>query len=812
MLPEKRWLTLILLLFLLLGGSYALITPVFEASDELWHYPMVRHLADGHPLPVQVFDPAEAGPWHQQASQPPLYYYLGAAVTFWIDTADMAQVRHLNPHVNSGVVTVDGNHNLVVHDPQANPWRGTLLAIRIVRIVSVLLGAVTVFLTYQIARELAPQRPEIALGAAAFNAFTPMFLFISGAVNNDNLVIPLASLALLLMIRLVKSSQLSVVSSQSAVGSQRSAIGRWRLAVGTPSPYAVRLASFALIGVVIGLAALTKISGVGLLLLALGAVFMGEWVRFDETRSIGTRSDGTVSARALVGLLLATLGWWAMVAASAWAIGGWWYVRNWLLYGDWTGWNAFIAVLGQRPQPATLAQLWSERSGFMASYWGLFGGLNVPLPEWIYWTLNALAIAAVVGLFVYLARIVFSKISQITQIKEKSTQSLIRYLFDFVAANFALIVCLLWVIAIVFGLIQWTTVTWSSQGRLVFTAISALSGLFVLGLVGWLPPRLARPIVVALAAFLFLVSATAPWAIIRPAYQPPLATAAELPPHEPLGAEFGGQMRLVGYAFEQTAVTPGGQFDLTLIWEAIAPMDRDWSVFVHLNDPVLNAPIAQRDMYPGRGLLATSFLMPGQLVVDHYRLMVPSTAVAPAELNLVVGLYDYFRGERLLLANGRDALILGEIGLTPVPGEYPNATSINFGNQLELVGFQLDPRAAAPGESMQLELYWRPLRPLRANYSFSTQLVDLDRGDNTRWAAADLTPEGGTIAWPVGEVQTMTLTLVASDDTPPQVYPLILAIYTVTETGGFERLQLVTPDGRVTDNDFLRLTQARVQD
>jgi hypothetical protein len=800
--PEKRWLTVILLLFLLVGSSYALLTPVFEASDELWHYPLVEHLARGNPLPVQVFDPAEAGPWHQQASQPPLYYYLGAAVTFWIDTADMAQVRRLNPHVNSGVVTVDGNHNLVVHDPQATPWRGTLLAVRIVRMVSVLLGAVTVFLTYQIARELAPQRPEIALGAAAVNAFTPMFLFIGGAVNNDNLVIPLASLALLLLIRLVSRRPSFVFHSTSLVF--------------RPSPYAVRLASFALIGVVIGLAALTKISGVGLLLLALGAVFMGEWVRSKGARSEGARSEGadpdrTDSARALVGLLLAALGWWAMVAASAWAIAGWWYLRNWLLYGDWTGWNAFIAVLGQRPQPATLAQLWSERSGFMASYWGLFGGLNLPLPEWIYGTLNALAIVAVVGLFLYLVRIVFSKISQITQMKEKSAQSLITHLFDFVAANFALVVCLLWVIAIVFGLIQWTTVTWSSQGRLAFTAISALSGLFVLGLVGWLPSRLARPAVVALAAFMFLVSAIAPWAIIRPAYQPPLVSAAELPPHEPLGAEFGGQMRLVGYAFEQTAVTPGGQFDLTLIWEAIAPMDRDWSVFVHLNDPVLNAPIAQRDMYPGRGLLATSFLVPGQLVVDHYRLMVPSTAVAPAELNLVVGLYDYFRGERLLLADGRDALLLGAVELTAVPGEFPNATSVNFGNQLELAGFQLDPRAALPGEPMELELYWRVLRPLRANYSFSAQLVDLDRGDSTRWAAADLTPEGGTMAWPVGEVQTMTLTLVASADTPPQVYPLILAIYTVTESGGFERLQLVTPDGRVTDNDFLRLTQARIR-
>ncbi|MGD8804893.1 MAG: hypothetical protein PVH65_03540, partial [Chloroflexota bacterium] len=89
---EKRLLWTIIIIFAGLGVFYALTTPVFEASDELWHYPMIEHLADGNSLPVQVFDPAQAGPWKQEASQPPLYYYLGAALTFWIDTSDMATV------------------------------------------------------------------------------------------------------------------------------------------------------------------------------------------------------------------------------------------------------------------------------------------------------------------------------------------------------------------------------------------------------------------------------------------------------------------------------------------------------------------------------------------------------------------------------------------------------------------------------------------------------------------------------------------------------------------------------------------------
>jgi 4-amino-4-deoxy-L-arabinose transferase-like glycosyltransferase len=242
---EKRILTLILSLFVLLGIIYAIITPVFEASDELWHYPMIRHLADGNPLPVQVFDPAQAGPWKQEASQPPLYYYMGAALTFWIDTADMAQVRWLNPHVDNGVITADGNINLAVHDPAFNQWQGTLLAVHIVRIFSVFLSAITIYCTYRLAQLALPNRPDVALGAAAINAFMPMFLFISGAVNNDNLAVPLASLALLVMVH-------GVVKRPS-----------WHTQTSL------------LLGTIIGLALLTKEGTFGLLPLAFGAIFVG---------------------------------------------------------------------------------------------------------------------------------------------------------------------------------------------------------------------------------------------------------------------------------------------------------------------------------------------------------------------------------------------------------------------------------------------------------------------------------------------------------------------------------------------------------
>ncbi|MBN1877396.1 MAG: hypothetical protein JXA33_24450, partial [Anaerolineae bacterium] len=127
-------LVIILSSFTLLGIIFSIIVPIFEASDEVWHYPMVEHLARTWTLPVQPLEPgASSGPWRQEASQPPLYYALAAALTAWIDTSpsatpyDLDTVRHLNPHVAAGEVTPDGsNPNLVVHNPALErfPWRG----------------------------------------------------------------------------------------------------------------------------------------------------------------------------------------------------------------------------------------------------------------------------------------------------------------------------------------------------------------------------------------------------------------------------------------------------------------------------------------------------------------------------------------------------------------------------------------------------------------------------------------------------------------------------------------------------------------
>ena len=547
---ERAVLAFILGAFVLLGFTYALVTPAFEASDELWHYPMIEHLADGNPLPVQVFDPAQAGPWKQEASQPPLYYYLGAALTFWIDTSDMEQVRWLNPHVDNGVITPDGNTNLAIHDPDASPWQGTLLAVRIVRLASVLLGAATVYLTYRIARLVAPERPAVYLGAAAANAFTPMFLFISGAVNNDNLALPLASLAPLMIETVVQRRASPPLAAarrrrRPRCADQGGHAGSLPLAWGWASP-------------------------------------------------AGRRQAPGRGSPALVAGAASTLPYHAARPADRRLR----YARNIVLYGDPLGWSAFIAVLGERAQPASLAQLWDEGRPRLLPAFGVNANGRLGLPR---------STAPAAG---------YPRLLSCCGWCERSGMggTAPSWLGQIVARHFALISALLFRLPCSTG---WSTGQ-PPPGR---RRAPRLHGHLALSTPGCsvcrLAPRRAGAVVSAGVSCFYLASPPLPFLWIRPAYAvTPAADAADL---QPAGVDFGDQMRLVAYDVSPDGpLHPGDRVTVTVAWEALAPMERDWSVFVHLNDPVLGVPLAQRDMYPGQGLLATRLMQPGQQVVDRY--------------------------------------------------------------------------------------------------------------------------------------------------------------------------------------------------
>ena len=738
---SERGILALVAIFVVLGTVYNVCTPLFEAPDELFHYPFVRHLAQGGGLPVQ--DPANPGPWHQEGGQPPLYYVLAGLVTHWVPSDDFPEIVQLNPHADVGVIRSGGSPNIVVHTPRESwPYRGAVLAVHLARELSVLLGALTVLFTHLLAREVVPDRPLLALGAAALVGFNPMLLFITAAVSNDSLAAAACAVTLWLLVRRLRQE---------------------------PEPW-----RWAAVGVVLGVGGLAKVSALGLWPLAVVVLAWVSWRR---------RSWGDF------------LRCGAVMLAVAGAIAGWWYYRNWRLYRDPLGWVNFLALMGRRSGALTPQVLLSELPGLIRSYWGVFGWFSVGAPDWYYALFGTIAAAGFGGLIVGAGRMGLHR--------------------QWINGDRlpALATVVVWVGAVGVGLVRWSSLIPSFQGRLLFPAASAMALLLVLGLGSWLRGRLREVPVLAVGAVMAGVAVWVPFGIIRPAYAPPrLLTEAELAAvPERLDLEVGEGMELVGYRLDTREVRPGDDLAVTLYWRARAPMEHNYSVFVHLlgeNELI----VGQGDSYPGRGLFPTTVWKPSDAIADTYIVPVSPTTFSPTRARLEVGLYRVETGERLLVRDraGRelgDNVGFGDILIRAEPRDgIPNPLDYRFGKGIALIGYDLDRTALPAGDTLHLTLYWKCLAPVGRNYTVFTHV--LGPGDAI-WAQKDSWPMDGaapTGGWRVGQIVEDRYELVVKPETPEGVYDLEIGLY-LAETG--ERLPVVGPGGGPPDSRVL-LNRVRV--
>ncbi|MGD2207407.1 MAG: glycosyltransferase family 39 protein [Anaerolineae bacterium] len=738
---HARGIWLIIALFLVLSNIYGLITPIFEASDELYHYPYVHHLVTERRFPVQ--DPDNIQLWKQEGGQPPLYYLVVAAITFWIDTGDFAERLVHNPHAQIGLPNAPDNKNMVIHtSAEGFPFSGTALSVHLIRFLSTLMGAVTVFLTYRIAREILPGSKVLPLAAAAVTAYNPMFLFISASVNNDNLAALLCTLALWQMVRLVRSG--------------------------------ATLRRVAALALVTGLAALTKMSALGLMGVVALVLTWDAWRR----RSLRTwLLHGFLSA--------------GLVAVIA----GWWYLRNWMLYDDPLGFSVWLAISGARRIPPGIGGLLSEFEGFRISYWGLFGGVNVLMHPLLYRFYDLLTLLAVAGLVLgggrWIAR----------QTRKKRWRSILR---GDAPRPIQMVVLGSWVLILLAALIRWTRLTRASQGRLIFPGIAAVS--FCLAL-GWarLVPQRWRPVALgATGTTMLILAATAPWAFIAPAYYIPPPTVDALPDSlQPLHITYDDQIELVGYRLPEREVLPGQSLAVELGWRTLGSMDKDYSVFVHLygrDDEFLG----QADTYPGGGLLPTSQWSPGDQLLDTVHVSVTPDAQAPAVGRIVVGLY-YFPDMTMLLARDPSGAALPPdptIGrfkiaaLEPPAYDIPRPAAYQLGHKLALVGYDL---SAAPGE---VTLYWQATEPVAVDY---TVFVHLRDASGEQVAQADSQPQAGeypTSFWGVDEqvVDRHVIPVEIVDRLPPGEYTFSVGLYDL-DTG----TRLPVSQGGVLQGDHIVL-------
>ena len=743
---QRRYLTLIVFGYVILAVIYALATPPLEASDEYKHYPVVQHIQMNGTLPI--LDPDDPGLWLQEAVQPPLYYLIMAAVTSWINTDDLAEIHQINPHVYVGNPNQIANKNLIIHTParESFPWQGSILAIYLIRFMTIAIGIGTILVTVNLGRLLV--NPQVGLLAAALTAFNPMYLFVTSAVNNDALAIFLGHLGLYLLVLL------------------------WRDNI---DPYR-RWWRYAMLGAVLGFGLLTKLS--------LGALL------------------------GLTGLTLAVMTWrtrnWrflflggGIVLLVSILISLPWFIRNVGLYGDPTALDVFISVQGIRLMPITLSGWVREFGTFYRSFWGLFGGVNVASPELIYNAYNLLAIIGIVGF----VRWSWQQLRQ-RSVSEQTSKSLdnpphfedrIRDL-DGEAANSSLMphrgiwLLLVWATLLFVLLIRWNLIAPSFQGRLIFPALGALNVLWAVGLLIWVSPARRRRLATGLASAAFIVAALLPWITIKPAYAfpEPLDFVPEEARFGPIVFEAGeDEIHLVGVEIPaEQSVAPGNDpVEVILYWQASKPVERDYLSTLHLLGRK-NSSVGYVNRYPGWGMIPTSLWQPGQIWRDVYHIYVNRDAIAPSRLQVKASLYDPEIGQDLA-AYGPDGglielLLIGEARLS---GDITESTladqalDVSFTEGVRLVGYDMAPVTVSPGESMKVTLYWEAEQALLNNYTIFVHLID---SNGNQVANGDGPPVSGdypTYLWQEGDIIIDKHTLILPADLPPGDYEVAVGLY-----------------------------------
>ncbi len=92
--------------------------------------------------------------------------------------------------------------------------------------------------------------------------------------------------------------------------------------------------------------------------------------------------------------------------------------------------------------------------------------------------------------------------------------------------------------------------------------------------------------------------------------------------------------------------TPGGQIKLLTRWQALRPLDQDYTVFFHAVGPDGNR-WGQQDTMPQNGNLPTSSWQPGQVIEDEYQLTLAADAPVSSDYRYLLGLYQWQTGARL---------------------------------------------------------------------------------------------------------------------------------------------------------------------
>ncbi|TRZ66595.1 DUF2142 domain-containing protein [bacterium] len=408
----KDWkIIFVLIYYLVFCAIFLSITPVYETPDEDLHLQYINYVSFYNTLPNQYEGIVNKEKFVGQGHQHPLYYIItGSLISLFKSDCRLI----INPVPNHMHVWFGGTAGKV---PEYNHINENIFGsshdehlFYLLRILSIIFGLINIIFIYKIARIIfsSAQSPAYwALFMAFFAASLPQYLFISVSVNNDMLANLFSTLSIYIIFKIFNDSE--------------------------------NIRYYIILGITLGLGFLTKKT---LLFLVPGFILAVIYLFFKKEN------------------LKNLLKYFSVSLAICFLICGWFFIRNYILYGG---------FLGSQMETDTMPYLVERESifskflfvkflpGMYHSFFASFGWMNVKQPLFSYALFSFVIILSLNGIILKLYKEKFKNV-------------------NFVFSLILFLICLV-------GIYYFNLTFKQTQGRYLFPVLSVISVLIVSGLI-----------------------------------------------------------------------------------------------------------------------------------------------------------------------------------------------------------------------------------------------------------------------------------------------------------------------------------------
>jgi hypothetical protein len=273
--------------------------------------------------------------------------------------------------------------------------------------------------------------------------------------------------------------------------------------------------------------------------------------------------------------------------------------------------------------------------------------------------------------------------------------------------------------------------------------------------------------------------------------------AASIPSDvQPVGILCGDQMKLLGV--KSTPFTSDQRSEVTLYWQALQPIETDYTVTAELvvPDPDGWKRLDWQRSYPGNGMTPTQGWRAGDVYRDRVVFYPRGELQGPTRALIIVGISDGKQAIPCALADVPvDVAIAQETIVRPAAVLTPTSrldAPVDFGGYFDLVGVA----PVATTEGWQVTLWWQAKADAPQNYTVFVHLLD-PQGHVI--AQSDSPPVRGlspTAAWREGDIIQDTHVV------PIQAQPAAALLIGVYDPATLARLSATQNGLPQTDNTF----------